>query len=319
MRAAGALRGWPVWIAVVPVAIWALVRTLGLEGGQAVPLLAFTPYVALASLPLAGLALAFRNWPAAVLGGAAALCLAVAVLPRAIDRADAVPSSGDGATRIDVLSSNVYFGRGDARQLRDLVERLHIDLLTVQELTPQFDRELRAAGIGRLLPHSVIRVEDGASGGGIYSRWPARELAPGVEYGFRQPRAELRLPGSQRIRVADVHPYVPTGSPRRWEDSLDGLPSTGGGAPWILAGDFNATLDHAVLRDVISRGYRDAGAVAGSGLVPTWPEGRTLPPLITIDHILADERLEIADYGTEAIDGSDHRAVWAQLRLPLEP
>jgi len=44
--AAGALRGWPIWIAVLPAALWALVRTFGLEGGRVVPLLAFTPTAA---------------------------------------------------------------------------------------------------------------------------------------------------------------------------------------------------------------------------------------------------------------------------------
>jgi hypothetical protein len=43
---------------VVPVALWALVRALGLDGGSlVVPLLAFTPY----AFFLAGVAAALRN------------------------------------------------------------------------------------------------------------------------------------------------------------------------------------------------------------------------------------------------------------------
>ena len=39
----------------------------------------------------------------------------------------------------------------------------------------------------------------------------------------------------------------------------------------ILAGDFNATLDHVELRRLLGTGYRDAAASLGRGLTPTWP------------------------------------------------
>ena len=38
--------------------------------------------------------------------------------------------------------------------------------------------------------------------------------------------------------------------------------------------------------------------------------------MITIDHILADERLGIVDYGVEDLPGSDHRSIHAELALP---
>ena len=61
-----------------------------------------------------------------------------------------------------------------------------------------------------------------------------------------------------------------------------------------LAGDFNATLDHAELRRVLDRGYRDAAEQAGVALRPTWPTGkRILPTLVTIDHVLADRRVQV--------------------------
>ncbi len=65
-----------------------------------------------------------------------------------------------------------------------------------------------------------------------------------------------------------------------------------------MLGDFNATLDQAELRDVVGRGYRDAADVAGKGLEPTFPRQgwHDLGPFITIDHVLADERLGIVDY-----------------------
>ena len=41
-----------------------------------------------------------------------------------------------------------------------------------------------------------------------------------------------------------------------------------------------------------------------------------LGPFITIDHVLADERLGIVEYGVAEQPGSDHRAIHAVLALP---
>lgn len=96
------------------------------------------------------------------------------------------------------------------------------------------------------------------------------------------------------------------------------MPGAGTGAPRILIGDFNATLDQAELRDVVARGYRDAGAVAGKGLEATFPRQgwHGLGPFIAIDHVLADRRLGVAEYSVEEQPGSDHEAIRALVVLP---
>jgi endonuclease/exonuclease/phosphatase family metal-dependent hydrolase len=121
--------------------------------------------------------------------------------------------------------------------------------------------------------------------------------------------------------VLAVHARAPdsAGAARTWRDDLEALPG-GGAAPSplrVLAGDFNATLDHAELRALLDRGYRDAAEQAGNGLRPTWtPERNLLPPLVTIDHVLADERVRVASARIVSIPGSDHRGVLAELVLP---
>jgi endonuclease/exonuclease/phosphatase family metal-dependent hydrolase len=37
---------------------------------------------------------------------------------------------------------------------------------------------------------------------------------------------------------------------------------------------------------------------------------------ITIDHVLADQRLGIVEYEVEPLPDSDHRAIFAELALP---
>jgi endonuclease/exonuclease/phosphatase family metal-dependent hydrolase len=313
----GARRYWLIWVPVVPVALWALVRVFGLDGGfPLVPLMAFTPYAAIAALLIAGVAMALRNWAAATVAGLVALCLAMVVLPRAV---------GDGTVEaagretITVLSANIHHGTGEAEALVELVERHRPDLLAIQELTPSFARELRLAGLDRLLPNAILETRRSASGAGLYSHLPMRRLGGEQPFFFRQPRAVLRMPDGRRVRVVDVHPYPPgRGNVDIWSEALESLPSTGRGAPWVLLGDFNATLDHSQLRDLLDRGYRDAAEVAGEGLEPTWPTGAWASrlPAVTIDHVLADSRLGIVDYEVEELPGSDHRTVWAELALP---
>lgn len=314
---AGARRYWWIWAAVIPILVWTVIRLFGLEGGYPlVAMMAFTPYVAIAAFLVAGVAVALRNWAAATLAALAMLCLAVVVLPRTIgsETADAA-----GHETLTVLSINIHHGTADPDAVVALVDRYRPDLLSVQELTPSFAVELRQAGIERRLPESMLLVHRSASGAGLYSRLPLTPLPHQTRFFFRMPRAAVTMPDGRRLRVVGVHPYPPLSAHSgTWEAALESLPSAGEGSPWVLAGDFNGTFDQAEFRDLVDRGYRDAGAATGEGLEPTFPTmgHRLMPPSITIDHVLADRRLGIADYGVDDLPGSDHRAIHATIVLP---
>jgi endonuclease/exonuclease/phosphatase family metal-dependent hydrolase len=244
------------------------------------------------------------------------LCLAAVILPRTVgsEKADAA-----GHETLAVLSTNIHHGTADPDSVVALVDRYHPDLLSVQELTPSFAAKLRRAGIERRLPESMLLVHRSASGAGLYSRLPLTPLPHQTRFFFRMPRAALTMPSGQQLRVVGVHPYPPLSAHSgTWEATLESLPSAGEGTPWVLAGDFNGTFDQAEFRDLVDRGYDDAGAVTGKGLEPTFPTTghRLLPPSITIDHVLADRRLGIADYGVDDLPGSDHRAIHATIVLP---
>lgn len=315
VEATGVRRCWLVWAAVVPLAGWAIVRAFGLEsGGQLTSLMCFTPFAAIAALLVAGLAIAFRNWAAAAVAGVATVYLATAVLPRAIGSETESPL---GHETLTVLSANVELGGADPGALIALVDHYHPDLLSVQELTPSFASQLRRNGLGQRLPYSVLMPQPKGHGGGLYSRFPVTPLPHQTHFLFRMPHAIMVLPRGRRLRVIAVHPQPPNMSVDRWEEALESLPTAGHGTPWILAGDFNATFDQAEFRDLVDRGYRDAGEATGKGLDPTWPSQQVFPwGLMTIDHILADRRLGVAEYGVEGLPGSDHRAIHAKLVLP---
>ena len=84
----------------------------------------------------------------------------------------------------------------------------------------------------------------------------------------------------------------------------------------VLAGDFNATLDHVGLRRLLNSGYVDAADQVGAGLNPTWPSGALWPPPVAIDHVLVDDRCPVDTFSVVDVPGSDHRAVVSRFVVP---
>jgi endonuclease/exonuclease/phosphatase family metal-dependent hydrolase len=48
----------------------------------------------------------------------------------------------------------------------------------------------------------------------------------------------------------------------------------------------------------------------------TWSEKSWAPPLVAIDHVLADRRIRVVSSKIVPIGGSDHRGVLTELLLP---
>lgn len=305
------------WVVVIPFAAWALFRVLGLERGfPFVPLVAFTPYVAAASLVAVAAAAIMRVRGALLFAAAVAVALLALVVPRAVPGGQ-VDQPENGA-ELTVMTANLHFGEADPAALVAAVREADVDLLCVQEVTPAAVRGLRRAGLERALDEAVVSTTPGAGGGAIYARLPLTGTGNlGRAAGFRMPGARVRVSG-RPVAVVSVHPVPPTDaeSARRWRDALRALPAAGEGAELgLLLGDFNATLDHSELRRVLDRGYVDAADVTGTGLTPTWSSG--VSPPLTLDHLLVDERIHIADSEVRALPGSDHRAVIAELVAPI--
>jgi endonuclease/exonuclease/phosphatase (EEP) superfamily protein YafD len=305
------------WLLVAACAAWVAVRLLGLERGfPLVPLVAFTPFATVAAVALIAVVALLRQRAAAAVATLLAVALVVTVAPRALGG----PSDpeGEAGPRLRVLSVNMHFGTGSPEALVELVRRTRADVLSVQELTPELARALDTAGLAELMPERILLDQTRASGIGLYGRVPLEPgSAPGVR---RNPVAvgTMGMPGGPPVEVVAVHATAPL---RRqiagWRRDLRSFPgATEDGPLRILAGDFNATLDHAELRRLIDTGYEDAAAEVGAGLRGTWPHGRRFPPPVAIDHVLADRRCGVRAFSVHPIPGTDHRAVLAELVLP---
>ncbi|MFG1945990.1 endonuclease/exonuclease/phosphatase family protein [Nonomuraea sp. NPDC048826] len=311
-------RRWFSWLTVTFLAGWAVVRAGGLESGSFLTqLMTVTPYGAVLALLLA-VALIRRNRPAAAVALAASLVMAVAVAPRAFPASGpGGPGGPAGSEPLRVLALNL-FGRADPQAVVDLVRELRPDVFAATELTTRQVAELDAAGLAELLPHRVLQDEHDAAGSGLYGRHPLTALPDlFTPIGHNMPAAAMTLPSGHRVEVVAVHPNPPLGRMvDGWNRAFSSFPAPTGEAVRVLAGDFNASLDHRAMRDLLGRGYADAAHRAGAALTPTWPSGRGLPPFITIDHVLADERAGVSAFAVRDVPRTDHRAVFAELLLP---
>ena len=304
-------------VVAAPWILWAALRTLGLERGHPlVALVAFTPYAAaLSPLPVV-VALLLRRRLVAVVAAIAALALLAAMLPRALPGPGRAQADASGRTLV-VMSANLRFGHGNPATVLRLVREHDVDVLSLQELTPEALRRLDAGGLARLLPQRAVRPDTNWSGLGVLARVPLRAVAPrGV-----RPETRLEVALSPRdapaLRVVAVHPLPPVSqaNTRAWAAALRALPGPHAAAvSRVLLGDFNATLDHREMHRLLARGYSDAADAMGDGLAPTWSTGRQ-PPL-TIDHLLFSAPIMVRRVSLHTIPGSDHRALIAELVWP---
>jgi endonuclease/exonuclease/phosphatase family metal-dependent hydrolase len=306
------------WVVAGGFAAWAAARVFAADRARraettAVPLLTFTPQVA-AAAPWAalGLRLAGRRGPAATAALAAA-ALGWVVRSRKIPR----PQPGACGPMLRVLTANLYFGRGDAEVVVARVREAGADVLFLQELTQDAVTRLKQAGLDDLMPFTQLDLRGASRGSGIYSRFPLSEGPTVAPVHMAQPTALLELPNGDEVELVCVHPVTPTlgsNGAAPWREELAVLPPPGE-LPRILAGDFNATLDHAAFRDVLRLGYADAALQTGNALTPTWgPPGKGA--VLTLDHVLVDRGCAVLAYSVHVLPGSDHQAVYAEIQLP---
>ncbi|WP_196278936.1 endonuclease/exonuclease/phosphatase family protein [Catellatospora vulcania] len=293
-----------------------IVRLTGWDAGTAlaVPLVLF-PYALVLSLLALGAVLAAAalrsRWT--VLAVAVLTAAQVAVLaPRFLPDRQQLPAQ---AAELRVASLNADVGGADPRALVRLVQAEHIDVLAVQQLPAAGIAALTEAGLDALLPYHELRPEYDSS---IYSRLPLTQGGPlRADTAWPQTTAAVTVDG-RTIRLVAVHTYYPLGDARRWTRDMAALASVArdSGPDTVFLGDFNASLDHAPMRDLLAAGLVDTHAELGRGWARTWPVGVSpVPPLVQLDHVLHGSGLAGVSAGERTVPGTDHRAVVAVLAL----
>lgn len=273
-----------------------------------IPLVAFTPQMVVMMLVPIIAAIAMRARLMAIILLATAAGLVALLLPRAI--ANDQPSA-NGRT-LTIFSANLLVGRAEIRPLAAAIERVDPDIIALQEATPEDLIELRGAGAFAGLPYEVGEPQAGTLGYSTISKFPLSVIPGTALHDDRWP--ELRV-GSTGVRFRNIHTASPLkpGNSKFWKKTLGEIPPSGKRLR-IVAGDFNATLDHRAFRSVLDRDYRDAADETGNGFKWTWVVTRT--GRLVIDHVLVPPGVAVQSFEVIDLPGSDHNAVVARVRLP---
>ncbi|ORB55105.1 endonuclease [Mycolicibacterium rhodesiae] len=287
-----------------------------------------SPYTPLAALAGLLVAVACRRIVLTVLAaGVVGVSIAVQISWYYVGQ----PPIAEAYQNIRVLSSNLRYGQADPAFIVNLTKD-DADVVTVSELTPEAIQRLKQSGIDAAFPYSHLIPAPGAGGAGVWSRYPLDILAStrDEEEGVSIPAARLLIPGLRFDPVlASVHVYSPVAGRSNTIDGwrsgmasakteLDSFARIARGGAVIIGGDYNSTPDMRQFRDLLTNGYRDAVEQSGSGFAPTFPSNRKIPPLITIDHVLT-RNAAAESVRTIAVPGSDHRALLATIRVPIDP
>ncbi|MFC8348632.1 endonuclease/exonuclease/phosphatase family protein [Streptomyces sp. NPDC057280] len=308
-RRAGAWLGGLLF-AVVSIVVGC--RTADTDGITPVPqLLAFLPWLLVPTGAGLLLTLLSRWWVGLVWGVALLGLLAWFIEPYGkISEPD-----GKVLASLRVLTSNVEFGRGTGA-LVDVVRREKPDLVFVQECEYTCAAELKRT-LGVAYPNRRTVPGAGSEGSVILSRHrlTAADPVPGT---MGMPGAVADVDG-RAVRLQLAHPMPPLpGQVGVWKRELGTLRDFAArhrGAPLVLAGDFNASQDHAAFRHLLDAGLRDAARLAGSDRTPSWP-ARTAPAFgAQIDHVLVSPDFSCEKARFLDLPDTDHRALLVELDL----
>ena len=219
-----------------------------------------------------------------------------------------------------VMTLNVYKGEADAQAIVDLVREERVEVLALQETTNDFVEQLKNAHIETYLPYSQVSTMDGAYGNGL---WSATPLAEPVDDAVNSsasfmPGGTVQFSGGQKaVRFVSVHTTSPRqGDWRQWKRSLDelGLKRGDEGTRYVFMGDFNATMDHASMREFLGARFRDAAYGSGHGFAFTSPTNLfAVPAVAAVDHVVVDSDMTAGQVQVKRITGSDHAALLATI------
>ncbi len=308
---------------LVPAAALTVLRMTDPSAGLLVQAQAFTPFAlvpyALASA-LLGVLLARRGPRRLLPAGVTVLVLVAAglhvtwLLPSYTGEGRAPSPAAGPDDEVALLSTNLYFGRGDgAAVVREVAER-DVDVLVASEVTPRTLGAMEDAGLDTLLPHRAGRTGETYEGTMVFSAEPFERVEP--VGGTRFDNLLVRTGG---LDVLAAHPAAPL-DPDDWaEDHARLRDVVVAERPDVVVGDLNATLDHAPVRALVAEGYRDSAELLNTGLTATWPVNGffpvlgLLPPTAPIDHLLLAPSWTATSTGTVAVPGTDHLAIVTTL------
>ncbi|MEJ1087348.1 endonuclease/exonuclease/phosphatase family protein [Microbacterium sp. Mu-80] len=243
---------------------------------------------------------------------------------------DTLPQKSDASVR--VLTWNTAGAAVSAEKIAGVIDEQQVDIVALPETSEEVGEQIaimmREAGNPMWVHHVNIRpdVENGpqawqttiliAADLGEYS--VIESSTDGSSNTGSVPSAVAMPVDGTGPTIVAVHAVAPRAAAmERWRSDLAWIADQCPDGDFILAGDFNATVDHMAglgMGGGTMGRCRDVASNTGNGMVGTWPA--ELPRLLgaPIDHVMASANWRASgSVVLEDSGGSDHRALVAQL------
>ena len=312
---AALLGGW-AWVSLMCWLVLSRSASLTFPTHVTVLLQSITPLAFLPVYLVLVVAIVRRRWVQSVAAVVLIVIHIASVAPALGSRE--LPRWTTSASRLRVLSANVYDANPTPAAAAVFLVRQPVDVLVLVEITRDMQRALDAAGVDDRFPfHQSGEFTEGTRGiEAIYSRRPlsgAANVSVGVQ-AFPTAAVEME---SARLRLVAAHVEDPVADPHEWSTELDDLLAIARSesGPSVIAGDFNSTRWNPEFGALLGRGLHDADESRGQGLTFSWPENRLLPfPVMRLDHALGTVGAEAVHVRNVDVPGSDHRGLdvtWA--------
>lgn len=228
------------------------------------------------------------------------------------ERAEIKPMAGE--RRVRIMSYNVKYGQYKHSQTTDYIMAQSPDVLIMIE--PNANWEWHLSRLENAYPHSLINL-DARDGYGIalFSKYP---FDGEIQIFDEVPYIDVTLnSGGYSLRIVGVHLPNPihfwTG---RWgkgrKMTREILSSIRANQPTLLMGDFNATPNGAICRQIVdSRKLRPLPF--HRTLLPTWFIGPV--PLLQVDHAFITDSVHALACTLGERNHSDHRPLLLDLEV----
>ncbi|MEU9474446.1 endonuclease/exonuclease/phosphatase family protein [Streptomyces sp. NPDC048191] len=303
---------WCAGLLLASVAVVVGCRAADTDGITPVPqLLAFLPWLLVPTGFALLCALLARWWPGLVCGIAVLGLLAWYQDPYG----KATDPGGPALAAFRVLTSNVEFGRGTPALVPRIRDR-RPDVVFVEECEYTCQATLETDFATDYPYRQAVRAA-GSHGSLILSRFPLRPTA-GVRGTMGMPGAVADVRG-HTVRLQLAHPMPPlpdqVGLWQRELGRLRAFAAADPHTPTVLAGDFNATQDHAAFRRILDTGLTDAARLAGHDRAASWPARTASVIGAQIDHVLVSPDFTATGAHFLRVAGTDHRALVVDLTL----
>ena len=213
----------------------------------------------------------------------------------------------------NVLSSN--------RRHDDVITYLRekdADFVFLLEASPEWEPALKK--LSDLYPHQKNEIQAGNFGIALLSKTPFQKVEVAEYTPLIASIDALVLVGDKRVRLIGAHPYPPINAKvcrlrnAHMQRLAESIAKETGATKTIVAGDFNMTPWSPHFVDFLSASQLEDSA-KGRGVMPTWYALPLFSFGVPIDHICVSEGIHIEDRGVGPDLGSDHRAVWVDVRI----